>query len=76
MDINTLTTNYKYSHSNREKLPLLIQKQSSGKLKTFFQFFIAILECTLNLEHCEKNEPHSSSISEVIDSKISAYLNA
>ena len=54
MDINTLTADYKYSHSNREKLPLLIQKQSSGKLKTFFQFFIAILECTLNLEHCEK----------------------
>ena len=52
--MNTLTTDYEYSHSNREKLPLLIQEQLSEKLKTFFQFFIAILECTLNLEHCKK----------------------
>ena len=75
--MNTLTTDYEYSHSNREKLPLLIQKQLSEKLKTFFQFFIAILECTLNLEHCEKkNEPHSSSVSEVIDCEINPYLNA
>ena len=71
-----LTTNYEYSRSNRENLPLPIQRQLSEKLKTFSQFFIALLECTLNLEHFEKNEPHSSSISEVIDSERRAYLNA
>ena len=54
--MNTLTTDYEYSHSNRGKLPLLIQKQLSEKLKTFFQFFIAILGCTLNLEHCKKEK--------------------
>ena len=51
--------------------------QLSGKLKTFSGFFIAFLESTLNFEHFEKkNEPHSSSISEVIDSQRRVYLNA
>ena len=54
MEINTLTTDYEYYHSNRENLPLPIQKQLAEKLKTFFKFFIAILECPLNLEHCLK----------------------
>ena len=41
--------------------------QSSEKPKNIF---IAFLESTLNFEHFEKkNEPHSLSISEVIDSK-------
>ena len=61
-----LTANYKYSRSNRENLPLPIQ----------MQFFIAFLESTLNFKDFEKNEPHSSSISEVIDSERHAYLNA
>ena len=80
---NTLTTDYEYSRNNRENLPLPIQWQLSEKLKTISQLFIAFLECTLNLEHFEKkkkkkkkNEPHSSSISGVIDSKRCAYLNA
>ena len=71
-----LTTNYEYSRSNRENLPLPIQRQLSEKLKTFSQFFIALLECTLNVEHFEKNKSHSSSVSEVIDSERRAYLNA
>ena len=38
---------------------------------------MAFLECTLNFENFEKkSEPHSSSISEVIDSERRAYLNA
>ena len=37
---------------------------------------IAFLECTLNLQQFEKNEPHSLSISQVIDSERRAYLNA
>ena len=32
------------------------------------------LESSLNFEHFEKNEPPSLSISEIIDSKIGAYL--
>ena len=74
--INTVTTDYKYSRGNKENLQLPIQRQLSEKLKTFSQFFIAFLKCTLNLEHFEKNEPHSSSISEDIDSERRAYINA
>ena len=73
--INTPTTNYEYSRSNRENLPLPIQRQLSEKLKRCFQFFIAFLEFTLNLKHFEKKEPHSSSISEFIDIQRRAYLN-
>ena len=72
-----LTTNYEYSRSNRENLPLPIQRQISEKLKNCSQNFYCVLECTLNFEHFErKNEPHSSSISEVIGSERPAYLNA
>ena len=49
-----LTANYKYSHSNRENLLLPIQMQLSEKVQTFSQFFIALLESTLNFEHFEK----------------------
>ena len=52
--VNTLTTDCEYSCSNRENLSLPIQRQLSEKLKTFSQFFIAFLECTLNLEHFKK----------------------
>ena len=74
--LNTLTPDDEYSRSNRKNLPLPIQRQLSEKLKTFSQLFITFLECTLNLEHFKKNEPHSSSISEVIDSERRAYFNA
>ena len=43
-----------YSHTNRENLPLPIQRQLSEKLKYFSKFFTAFLECTLNLEHFKK----------------------
>ena len=75
--LNMLTTDYEYSRSNKENLPLPIQRQLSEKLKTFSEFFIAILNATfLNGTFWNKNEPHSSSISEVIDSERRAYLNA
>ena len=52
---NTLTKDDEYSRSNGENLPLPIEWQLSEKLKTF-QLFIAFLECTLNLEHSEKEK--------------------
>ena len=52
--INTSTTGDEYSRSIRENLPLPIQRQLSEKLNTFSDFFIAFLECALNLEHFEK----------------------
>ena len=50
--VNTLTTNYKYSRSNRENLPLPIQMQLSEKPKTFGRNFIVVLNSKLNFEHC------------------------
>ena len=48
--------------------------QLSGKLKISSRFLIAFVESALNFKHFEKkkkkkNEPHSSCISEVIDSQ-------
>ena len=51
--INTLTANYEYSRNSMDHLPLPVQMQLSGKLKTFSQFFIAVFESTLNFEHFE-----------------------
>ena len=81
---NTLTADYKYSRSNRENLQLPIQMQLSKKPKTFllhfYCVFIAFLESKLKFEHFEKkkrkNEPHSLSISEIIDTERRGYLNA
>ena len=51
--------------------------QLSEKSKPFSKFFITFSESTLNFKQFEKKkEPHSSSISEVIDSERRAYLNA
>ena len=49
-----LTMDNKYFHSNRDNLPLPIQRHLSRKLKNLSQYFIAVLECTLNLEHFKK----------------------
>ena len=68
-----MTANYEYFRSNRENLPLGIQIQL---YKKNFQFFIACLEFTLNLEHILKKESHSTSISEVIAFERCTYLNA
>ena len=71
---NTLTANYEYSRNNTDDLPLPVQMQLSGKLKTFSPFFIVFFESALNFKHFEKkNQPHSSSISEVIFSQRRVY---
>ena len=68
-----LTANYEYSCSNRENFTASNSNAIIWKTKNIFSFF----ESTLSFEHFEKkNEPHSSSISEVIDSERRAYLNA
>ena len=72
-----MTANYEYTRSNGENLPLPIRLQFSKKLKPFCRNFIAFLESTLNFEHFEKkNESHSLSISEIVDSEKRSYLNA
>ena len=77
MLVNRLTANYEYSWGNGENLLLPTQTQLSEKLHIFKEIFIALSKFTLSFEHFEKkNEVDSSSISEVIDSKKCAYLNA
>ena len=50
--------------------------QTSLKLKTCSQFFIAFLKSTLNLEYFEKkNQSHSLSITEIINCEKGGYLN-
>ena len=43
-----------YSKDIDDNLPLSVQRQLSENLKTFSEFFIAVLECTLNLDNFEK----------------------
>ena len=72
-----LTWNYEYSLSNRENLPWSIQIKWSKKPDRFFDICFAFLVSTWNFQCSEKKyEPHRTSVSEVIDSEICAYLNA
>ena len=43
-----------FACSNKENLPLPIQRQLSEKLKLLTQFFILFLDDTLNLEQFDK----------------------
>ena len=73
--VNTLTADYKHSAQNRENLPQQVQTQISQERKTFSGFFIAFLKCTLNLEYLEKkDQSHSLSVTEIINSETSSYL--
>ena len=73
--VNTLTSDYKHFAYNREYLTQQVQTQISQEPKTFSQFFIPFLKCTLNLEYFErKDQCHSLSITEIINSETSTYL--
>ena len=59
-----------------QNFPQQLQTPISEKQKMFSGFFIAYLECALNLEHFEKKGEHPSLvISEIIDSGRVGYLN-
>ena len=49
--VNTLTANYEYCPNNTDNLPVPIQMQLSGQLKTFPAFFVAFFDSALNFEH-------------------------
>ena len=49
--------------------------QISQERKPFSGFFIAFLKCSLNLEYLEKkDQSHSLSVTEIINSETSSYL--
>ena len=71
-----MTTDDKYSRRNMLNFKQQFEAILSQKQKTFSEFFIAFLECALNLEHFEKKDEYSSLvISKVIDSERGSYLN-
>ena len=50
--------------------------QTSMKLKTCSQFFVAFLKSTLSLEYFQKkDQSHSLSINEIINCETGSYLN-
>ena len=74
--IKTLTADYKYSSQNRENFSQQVPMQTSLKLKTCSQFFIAFMKSTLNLEYFEKKgKSHSLSIKEIVNCETGSYLN-
>ena len=65
----------RFDSENRDNLTQQVQTQISQQRKTFSRFFIAFLKCTLNLEYFEKkDQSHSLSITEIINSETSSYL--
>ena len=73
--VNTLTDDNKHSSENRDNLKQQVQTQSSQERKTFYKFFIAFLKFRFNLEYFErKDQSHSLSITEIINSETSSYL--
>ena len=60
--VNTLTADDKYSLLNTDNLMQPIQILLSQKQKTFWQFFSALLRCTLNFEHFQKKMTHIADV--------------
>ena len=71
-----MTADDRYIRCNMQNFPQQIQTPISVKQKVFSRFFIAYLECALNLEHFEKKDEHPSPvISEIIYSETVGYLS-
>ena len=74
--VNTLTADDKYSHHSRENFLQQIQMQLSQKPKKVSEVFFAFLKCATNPDYFEKKyEPHSLSISEIVDYERGDYFN-
>ena len=67
---------YEYSCSNRENLPLPVERQLSKIPKFALIFYCSIKIYIKSATFWKQNEPHSWSNSEVVDSERRAYLNA
>ena len=76
MFVSTVTADERNIRCNMQNFPQQLQTPISQKQKMFSGFFIAYLECALNLEHFEKKDENPSLvISEIIDSERVGYLN-
>ena len=71
-----MTTDDKYSRRNMLNFTQQFEPTLSQKQKTFSQFFLAFLKCTLNLNNFWKKDDYPSLvISRIIDSERGGYLN-
>ena len=76
MFVSTVTADERNIRCNMQNFPQQFQTPISQKQKMFSGFFIAYLECALNLEHFEKKDENPSLVfSEIIDSERVGYLN-
>ena len=74
--VNTLTTDDKYSRRFIQIFWEQLQTPLSQKGMAFFQFFIAFLKCSWNLEHSEKKEEYPTLIiTEIIGTERDVYLS-
>ena len=74
--VNALTADDKYSDSDMQNFPQQFRTPLSQKQKTLSGFFIAFMQCALNLEHFQKKDEYPSLIiSEIIDAERHGYLN-
>ena len=74
--LNMLPANYELSRSNKDNLPLPIQRKLPKKRKSFCRNLFEFLLSTWNFNAVKENEPHRYIISRVIDSERWAYLNS
>ena len=73
---NTLTANGNYCCHKGQIFGRAVQMELLKNRKICYQFFVAFLESTSSFQHFEKkHQPHSSTKSDIIDSKRSFYLN-
>ena len=71
-----MTTDEEYSRRKMLNFEEQLEVPLSQRHKIFSGYFLAFLECALNLKHFEKKDEYSSLvISRIIDSKIGGYLN-
>ena len=71
-----MTTDDKYSRRNMLNFTQQLEVLLSQKQERFPGFFIAFLQCALNLEHFEKKDQCPSLvISGIIDSERPGYIN-
>ena len=74
--VNTLTPDDKYSRRYTQISWQQIQRPLSQNGMVVFQFLIAFLKCSFNLEHSEKKEEYPSLIiTEIIPSERDIYLS-
>ena len=74
--LNTMTTDDNISRRNRDNFVQQIQMQLPQQPKIFSRYFFAFLKSTSNFQYFDKREEcHSLTIFDILDSERGLYLN-